>query len=299
MTNFTFVTLLAMMTTPTPISPIIVCPAETQDSDCAYTGGAGLRSAVTDAADGATILVRSGTYQPSGSDDVAYQDIAVRAFLAIRGKSLTINGEGDVIIDGAEQAPGSAMVIENGALNLDNIAVRNFHYADSEDLIYDGHGIFAIDSRLTLSNVRLSGIHKMAVTGRGTSTLEISGIQITNSHIGFWLEETAQAVIADSLVSGGDVVGICAYGDSHADISNSVFAGFQDDGLYTDDRATITGTGLVLASNHPFAARASGESHIALTGSTFLNNSEDTGTEGQGRVTLRDINAPGEMATSP
>jgi hypothetical protein len=286
-----FLSLFAAVAAPMTGVVVNLCPAESTAQDCQFKGGSAFQAAIDATPDGGMLKVRSGHYTlpaPNPRNDVAYQDIAMRAGLHIRGRMITLTGEDGVIIEPVQNAPMSAMVIERSTVVISHIEIAGFRYGIEEDKIYDGHGIFSIDSSVRLAHVKLTDNQKMAVTGRGRSVVEADGLEISGGHIGFWTEEVAQMSITNSRISNLDGVGICAYGASHVIVSNSFFSGLQDDGVYADDAASLTATNTVILNSKPFAVHAKNRGRIVLRYSVLAHNAGTFGEEAGGRIDKSD-----------
>lgn len=279
---FSMIALLATAGTTT----ILVCPTGSTEQNCDAYGSSGLREAVETAPDSARVIVREGVYVPDATQDLAHREIVLRAFLVVRDKKLSIEGEGQVVIDAGHARPMSFLGAQGADLQLKNLTISNFASDDPDDLIYDGHGIYAVSSSVDLNKVTISHIAKMSVTGREDSKIKARWLRVLDSHIGVWLEEAAFADISHSLFVDGDTVGICAYGQSRAKISNSLFAGFSDDGIYASDDARIEARALLVTGNNPYGARAAGRATIIFDDSVFADNLEASGQEGAGSVVI-------------
>ena len=149
-------------------------------------------------------------------------------------------------------------------MTIRDLLLRNFQAGDPEDDIYDGHGLFFIDTRATVKDVTIQGVRKMALTGRGSAEVDASGLRILDGHVGIWLEETARLTLRDALVRGNDSAGICAYGKSSAKITASTFERNRDDGVYAEGDATIEIRDSQVTDNEPLNVHAVGNARIAV-----------------------------------
>lgn len=263
---------------------VIACPQDAVQADCGFRGAGALQAAIDATPDGGTLVIRPGEYVAEGGRSSAFQDATLPSFLTIADRSITIRADNGAVLVGNPKAASTAITLVNANATISGIEVRDFTYASDEDALYDGHGIFAIDSRLTLDRVRLARISKMAVSARGDSQLTARHVTISDSHVGFWLRETAYARISHAVVERGPVVGLCAYAQSSAHISDSRFSGFADDGIFSDDDAVLFVARTEVSDNRPFGIRASGNSRISVSQSTVHGNAEDFGTEGKGEI---------------
>jgi nitrous oxidase accessory protein NosD len=242
----------------------VACPAGPAAPGCDFTGHDAIQQAVDEAASGDSIRIKAGTYSPTRFRDVPFEKLAIRGFVVVEGKDLTLEGEPGAVIDGAGGPPGSALVARNAKLTIRDLTVKNLRYGEPEDDVYDGHGLFFIGGRGIVENVTLEKIAKMALTVRGAGAVEASKLRILDGHVGIWLEETAHLTLRDSLVKGNDSAGICAYQSSVATVEESRFEENQDDGLYAADQAAIDVSGSSIVRNRPFDFRAVDAARITI-----------------------------------
>ncbi|MBL8267773.1 right-handed parallel beta-helix repeat-containing protein [Steroidobacter sp.] len=257
----------------------VVCAEDGKQSDCQFRGGSGIQQAVDAAADGDTIQLRAGRYTASAFKDVPYKIHTIRGFVLIEGKNLTLLGEPGAILDGATGTPTTAIVVHRAQVNIEELAIDGFRFAEEEDEIYEGHGIFAIDSRVQLSNVTISRFQKMGLTGRGDTIIDARNVRILDGHVAIWLHESAYLRLTNSLVRGNDGSAIAAYDRSVAHATNCVFDGNLDDGLYTEHEAAMYVTNSLLLRNKPYAVRALDRSRIWLAHSALFGNQANTKTK--------------------
>lgn len=254
---------------------LTVCPAASQDAACRFTGGDGIQAAVDAARDGDTVRLKAGRYTAVRYRDVPFQDLHIRGFVVVSGKRLAIEGEGGAILDGAQGPPTSAFVLDRAEVSLRNLAIRDFRYHQEEDQIYDGHGVFAINSSVRLDGVRMERIVKMAITGRGDTQIDASDIRLLDGHMGVWLEESAHANIRNSVIQGGDSAAIGAYMNATVHLYNSVVQANGDDGLYATGRGSIFVANSLILGNKPFGLNAVEEGRIAVVHSVVHGNAAD------------------------
>jgi hypothetical protein len=267
----------------------LVCADGTADRACQFHGMAGLQQAVDRARDGDTIRLRAGRYVPAGVRDVPYGQLTIRGAVLLDGRELTLAGDGDVVFDGSEGTPSSAIVVRGGRVGLEGLTIKGYRAADPEDDTYDGHGLFFIDAEADVDRITIVGVAKMAVTARGTSSVRARRLQILDGHVGIWLEETARLELDEATVRNNDSAGICAYGNASARIRRSTFEANRDDGVYTEGAATIDVEDSIIARNAPYGLRATGSSRITSSRDRFADNATaPTATEGSGRVVLAD-----------
>jgi len=254
---------------------LTVCPAGSKGRSCRFTGGDGVQAAVDAAHDGDVIRLKAGRYTPAHYRDTPFQDLQIRGFVAIARKRLTIEGEAGTVLDGSEGPPTSAFVLDRSDAVLSNITIRGFRFGEPEDNTYDGHGVFAIDSRVRLDRIRMERIAKMALTGRGDTLIDASDIRLLDGHMGVWLEESAHAHIRNAVIRGGDSAAIGAYGEATVHLYNSVIQGNGDDGLYTTGHGSIFATNSLILGNKPFGLNAEEGGRIAVAHSVVWGNAAD------------------------
>lgn len=251
---------------------ITVCPAKGPDAGCRFKGDGAIQAAVDAAADGDLIRIRRGRYSPAAYRDVPFQDVTVRGYVVILDKRLTIAGDEGAVIDGGTGRPSSAFVLRGAEVTFQNLLMRGFRHADPEDNIYDGHGIFAINSRVSIRSVTMEHMIKMSLTGRGDTLIDAVDLRLLSPHVGIWLEESAHAHIRNSVFSGGDSAAVAAYMNASANIYNSVIEGNRDDGLYAKGAASIFATNSILTGNTPYAINAEDKGRILVVHSLVHGN---------------------------
>ncbi len=265
----------------------LICPDSPSGSRCEFKGLPGLQAAVDRSTDGDQIRLRAGEYVPESFRDVPFEKLAIRGAILIDGKRLEIVGEDGAVLDGSRGVAASAIVIRGGHLTIRNLTLKGFRAADSDDDIYDGHGLFFIGAEGDIEDVTIEGIAKMALTERGHSQVRAQRLKILDGHVGIWLEETSHLDLSDATVRNNESAGICAYGQSSAAIAKSRFEANRDDGVYTEKSATIDVSDSEILRNTPYGMRATGDSlitarHIRIEG----NAKAETATEGQGRIVV-------------
>jgi Right handed beta helix region len=247
--------------------------------------GCDIQAVVERAKSGDTIALAAGRYTPQSKRDVPFQDVAVRAYIVIDGKNLTLVGKPGTVIDGSNK-PATAIVIRHSEVTLRDLDITGFRYEVEEDNVYDGHGVFVIDGKVRIDNVTIRKCQKMALTGAGTSMLDVSRLQVLDGHVAVWLRDSSYLRLTDSVIRGNDSAAIAAYDNSVAHAASSVFEGNQDDSLYTEDQAVIFATGAKILRNRPIAVHATGRGRIWVGDSTFAGNEKNTGADDEGEVLL-------------
>lgn len=251
---------------------LVVCPAP--GSGCDFGGKTGIQAAVDAAANGDVVELQAGVYQPEEFRDVPYKQYVIRGFVAVEGKRIELIGEPGAIVDGAGGPPVSALVVRDAEIAIRNLTFRNFRAGEKEDDLYEGHGIFVIDSRADLRNVTIERYEKMGLTGRGTALLTASELRIVDGHVAIWLEESAHLRLCNSTIRNNDSAGVAAYVNASATLYNSVFDRNLDDGLYAAGEATILATNSLLLGNKPFAVRVVDDARATVMHSVLFGNEE-------------------------
>ncbi len=265
---------------------VVVCAEPISTMECDYIGGEGLRQALLQSENKSSIWVSRGDYIASSYTDTPFEDVEIRAFLTIKNKELTIIfEEGAVLLPNPEFASSAILAVQSN-LRVEGLTIKGFRYGEAEDKYYDGHGFFVIGGEVSLKDTTIHDVQKMAFTGRGDAILRAKNLVITDSHLGIWLEETAQLHLQDSEVVRSESASIAAYDSSQVLIKNSVFEDSEDDGLYTENMASLKMRGGMLRGNAPFAARAADSSEITLIRVGMKSNAANTGEEGEGTVRM-------------
>lgn len=255
---------LAIVAAPVSAKTWIVCPASATQVECNFNGDSAIPEAVERASSGDTIQIRAGRYAPATYKDVKFQDLAVRAFVLIDGKDLSLIGEDGVVLDGSTKLPTSAVVVRNANVSLSNLEITGFRYQVEEDKIYDGHGIFVIDAKVRIDNVTVSKFQKMGLSGRGDTQLDVSNLRIVDGHVGIWLHESAYLRLRNGLVRGNDSSAIAAYDNSAAHVSDSVIEGNARYGVYGNQQAAVFVSNSKIDGNKLGGVHALAESRIRL-----------------------------------
>lgn len=241
-----------------------VCPAGAKAAECDFKGDKAIPDAVARAANGDTILIRTGRYTPVAYQDVPYRDLVVRAFVVIDDKDIALVGEPGVVLAGNDKLPTSAIVIRNAEVSLSHLGITGFRFAVEEDDIYDGHGIFAIDSKVRIDDVSIEKFQKMGLSGRGDTQLDVSNLRVLDGHVGVWLHETAYLRLRNSVVKGNDSSAITAYDSSAAHITGSTVEGNARYGLYANQQAAVFANRTKVADNKLGDVNSLAQSRVLL-----------------------------------
>lgn len=275
-----FMVLLVGAAWPALAATIVACPANATAKSCTFTGDGAIQAAIDKAADGDTVLVRAGVYTPRAYRDLPYKEIIVRAFAAIDGKRLTIQGEEGAILDGSTGLPTTAIGLRNADVTIKGLVITGFRFDVEEDDIYEGHGIFAVDSRVGLRNVSISRYQKMGLTGRGDTILDVRNLQVLDGHVATWLYEGAYLRLDRGVFRGNDSSAVAVYDDSVAHLTRIAVDRSTDDGLYAEDKATIYVSDSLILRSGPIALNATGGSRIIGRNLALYANAADTSSTG-------------------
>ncbi|WP_019530076.1 right-handed parallel beta-helix repeat-containing protein [Dasania marina] len=262
---------------------IIVCPEKRSTIACDFFGEDAIQRAVDAAQIGSVLLLKSGVYKPRSYRETPLHELMIRGFTVIENKSLTILGESDVVINGSLGA-ASAFVTKNSKVIFKNIHLDDFRWGIQEDDTYDGHGIFIIGGEVTIANISMEKIQKMALTTYGNARVVATDLKVSNSHLGVWANETSSIKLEASYFHGSESAGVSAYDKSRVTISNSIFEANQDDGIYASDEASIIITGSVIIDNKPFGINADKNGRVEIDESYVSDNEKDINTTADGLI---------------
>lgn len=265
---------------PAHAETIVACPAGSKAKDCAFKGDGAIQSAIDRAKDGDTVQVRAGKYSPRAYRDLPYKEIIVRAFVAVENKRLTLQGEDGVVLDGSVGLPTTGIGLKNADVTIRNFDIAGFRWDIQEDDIYEGHGIFALDSRARIDRVTIRNFQKMGLTGRGKTFLDVTALRVIDGHVGSWLYEGAYMRLNDAVFRNNDSSAVAAYNDSVAHLSHIAVDRSIDDGLYGEDDATIYVTKSLVIGSKPVALNATGKSRIVASDIALFGNAKDTSDSG-------------------
>lgn len=257
---------------------LVACPAAAKG--CTFAGDGAIQAAIDRAVDGDTVLVRAGVYTPRAYRDLPYKEIIVRAFIAVDGKRLTIAGEKGAILDGSAGLPTTAIGLRNADVTISGLDITGFRFDIEEDDIYEGHGIFAVDSRARISGVTIRRYQKMGLTGRGATILDVRDLQVLDGHIATWLYEGAYLRLDGAVFRNNDSSAVAAYNDSTAHLTRIAVDQSADDGLYAEDDAAISVSDSLILGSKPIALNATGKSRIVGRNLALHGNAADTSATG-------------------
>ncbi len=176
------------------------------------------------------------------------------------------------MLDGSAGARTTGLVIHRSTVDVSGLKLTGFKFDVEEDEIYEGHGIFAIDSRVRIRDVTIEKYQKMGLTGRGNTSLDVEDLRILDGHVAIWLDEYAHLRMSNAVIRGNDSAGIAAYTNSAAHVTNSVFDRNLDDALYGEQDATIYASNSIFLNNKPYAAHATENSRIWIGYSALFGN---------------------------
>ena len=263
---------------------LVVCPAK--GSGCAFQGGSGIQKAIDAAADGDTVRIKAGRYTAEAFRDVPYKIHQIRGFLVVSGKSIAIRGDQGAVLDGSVGPATTALVADHASLAVSGLTITGFRWEVQEDEIYDGHGIFAIDSDVRIADVIVEKFLKMGLVGRGDTHIRADRLTIADGHVAIWLREGAQLDLRNSIVRHNEGSGVAAYDSSYTRVVGSVFDGLADDVLYTENSAAIHAIDTVILNGKPFAAHALNDSAIWIDHSAVFANEAVSKAEDKARIWL-------------
>ena len=249
-----------------------VCAISDKDTACERRGYSGLQQAVDRAASGDRINVGPGIYHPEVFYDVSYDEFVIRGGLLLEGKTLEIRGVSGAILDGTDGPPVSAMLIHNSDVKISGLEIRSFRLDQLEDNVYDGHGIFIINSKVTVQDVTLSHIPKMSVSIFGESQVQLTRIQVLNGHVGIWTMGTTALRVENSIFSNNDSASVVASDHTTTEVYNSVIENSQDDGIYAKENAAVSVVNSTFIGNLPYAIHAEESATISVDYSVFYTN---------------------------
>lgn len=238
---------------------ISVCPEGYTEGNCDFIGHNAIQKAVNAAADGDVIYVKSGVYRPTEYQDVPFgeptdagiRQVVVRGAVAVDSKHVSIIGEEGVLLQPDDAMPKTALVVHDGGLKLENIRIEGFRVHEPEDPVYDGHGVFIINSSVDLKNIEVHDVEKMALVIREKSVVSASDIRLSESHMGVWFEEEGVLSLSNAVLKGNHT-GLGVYGNTVSSVSDTVIEGSTDDGIYAIASARVTLTDTVISDNAPY-----------------------------------------------
>lgn len=261
---------------------ISVCPEGYVQDACDFTGHNAIQQAVDVAGENDIIQVKSGVYKPTVYRDVPFDEptdtgvrhVVVRGAIVIENKGTSIVGGEDVILQPDAGVPATAFVVHDGALSLEGVHIEGFRVHEPEDPIYDGHGIFVIDSSVTLQNVRVHDVEKMALVIRGKSAVSAMSVHLSNSHMGVWFEEEGALSLSGAVLSGNHT-GLGVYGNTTSSVSDTVIEGSTDDGIYAIGNARVSLSDTTIRGNAPYGINVRDNVTLDFASGVFEDNTTD------------------------
>lgn len=219
---------------------ITVCASA--GAGCDYVGGDGIQQAVDVAEDGDTILIKAGSYVPISYKEFVYtRDTAEgihtyhnKAFLALGSKTLKIQGEGTVVINGGD--PSCQNMIGIGisgekTITVINVTLTGFRKdADSCDYWTEfcskGDAIVVIYGSLTISKSKITQNTGSGIFVRENANVEAKALTISeNTEGGVYVRAdspdlTTVTTITNSIVKDNPWGGFLTIGNSTTEIKN-------------------------------------------------------------------------------
>jgi len=190
---------------------LLVCPLGDTDTECNFYGGDGIQTAVNqisdDNLDGWTIYIKEGTYTRTNPSIFSYETsdgrtVYIKAFLDLKNKSFTIEGLGNVILDGQKDNPDSFNLIGiakkgNNLATLINISISNMGIDPNTCDYYNpsgcsfGSGIYIRDNaHIDLLNLKIYNNDYSGVRIYGGVAI-IKASQIYNNQYGLISDTTS------------------------------------------------------------------------------------------------------------
>jgi hypothetical protein len=222
----------------------IVCPEGDTDSTCNYYGGDGIQQAVDSINNAGTVVIRQGTYvrqdytQWTGGDY-----LKIRCFVAIDNKSLTLKGDGDVILLGSQSVPMEGICSRNSNLELINLTVSGFRRTstcDSSSYCSQGDGITILDAESIKIYAVTSQFNQNYGVAVGTNSIKVK----------------------NSIFNSNGYMGISIDGAGNLEVSNNVVNNNYDYGIRVDlDRTTCAKSSDIISNNIITGTKVSGRHH--------------------------------------
>jgi len=252
-----------------------VCPVDDPWQGCDFHGYGGLQEAVDQAQSGDVVAMRAGLYSPDAYRDVRHGHLIIRGAVLVEQKSISLLGEPGAILDGGDGVASCAVLVHDGMARISGFEIRNFRAHQSDDDVYDGHGVFAVDAEVEVIDSTFQRIEKMSISLLGRSAGDIKRVRILDGHVGVWVDEHASLDLRNSLIRNNDSAGIAAYADSTGRVFNSVIEANLDDGIYADDSAHLQLRNSILLGNRPYGVRAEKAGRIDMD-YVVLHGNEET-----------------------
>ncbi|MSQ98370.1 MAG: hypothetical protein EXR85_03605 [Xanthomonadales bacterium] len=249
-----------------------VCPTGSEDSSCNLRGYPGIQQAVEQAGAGDRVTIAAGVYSPAEFRDVPYGELVIRGGVLVEGKTLQLRGEPGAVLDGSSGPAVCALLVYNSTVEISGLEIRDFKVGLADDDLYDGHGIFIIDSKVTVQDTQMNSIAKMAVSVFGDSRVVLSRLRVQNGHVGIWVEGNSTVRVENSLFSNNSSAAVAAYDHSSTEIYNSVVEASLDDGVFGKGNAIIVLVNSILVGNQPYAVRAEELATISVDYCAFDGN---------------------------
>ncbi len=200
-----------------------------------------IQEAINHAAEGATIIVKAGTY---------YENVVVTKSISLRGES-----SGNTIIDGGG---GTSLVVYVD--NVDNVEISGFKIQNGYDGIYLYNSSDVTVSGNTITNCSFRGII-LSVSSSNT----ISGNTLTSNYDGIELYKSSHVTVSENTIKNSRF-GIAMSRSPSNTFSENTLTN-NTDGIYiwNSTYATISGNTIANSANN-------GISFIISSNSTFSGN---------------------------
>ncbi|MCL4338929.1 right-handed parallel beta-helix repeat-containing protein [Patescibacteria group bacterium] len=222
---------------------------------CDYAGPAGLQQAVDAAQNGDTIIIGKGTYSGPQETPVAVGWGTSGCFLDLRGKSLTLKGEGSpfgefvgsVLYGEGHSKPNdyvhrAGICSTGGTVTIDSLHIKEFQ----------GRGLILKNTNLILKNSLVDGNDQGGlILTKGSSILAVNDFWINN--IGVTTDNAVKVMVYNNTFSGSKAI--------NADCNQNIPPMDFVNNIVVDDELTI-GAGWIYG-NCPDTVTQFKNQHIA------------------------------------
>jgi hypothetical protein len=242
---------------PSQPSRFVACPDDTaRSADCDAVGGDALqqladRSAGYSAKEPLVIALKPGRYtrQNYSSYQVTRTDGSLlqrKAFLVLKGLHVRLAGAAGVVFDGLSSAPMAGLVIEDGSLELDQVALIGFRSdansclassaapsSDAPPVCSAGHALVARGSaKATVSRAMIEQCTTTAVVVQDRAELSIIASRLTdNAKEAIFAQNRAVLSAQNCLIANNGDDGIILLHDAFARVTNATIVGNASFGI--------------------------------------------------------------------
>jgi hypothetical protein len=259
---------------------IVVCPdSQTAPKGCDYYGGDRLQAAVDAAPEGATIIIKAGTYTRQNFTEFNPNPNTPRkAFVVFSGnKKLTVRGEGNVIIDGANSTHDLDGIVatDNAEVSIDNITISSMRESlGGEPIKGDGYGFRSLsNSKMSITNSIAKNNQHSGFKSANNSKLTVSNsYSSSNSADGFSSINSSTMTVSNSSASNNKKVGFSSYGEATTIVSNSSASNNKSSGFVSFNESTMTVSNSSSNNNGLNGFESQYSSTITVSNSSASNN---------------------------